>query len=126
MYAGYDPGYYWLAGIIAATTFFLSIFVQRYMHVLVARWMNVRVIKFKLWMFGASVHLEEVKGPCADFCIAGVGPVSAGIIGGIFIGIAELVLAYSKAETLVYGTLSWIGTSVNYFPRCIVSLNNSC
>jgi Zn-dependent protease/CBS domain-containing protein len=80
---------YAIAGILTAVVFFASLLAHELAHSLVALRYGLRVEKITLWIFGGVSQLSgEVPSPSAEVSIAGVGPLTSLVIGGILIGAA--------------------------------------
>lgn len=76
---------YWVAGIVGALGFFLSLFVHEMSHALMARRSGIGVRGITLWLLGGYAELErEPTTPGHQFVIAAVGPVSNLALGGVF------------------------------------------
>jgi Zn-dependent protease len=107
-----DPGrgavVYVLAGVVAAVLFLASILVHELAHALVARLKGVEVDAITLWLLGGVAELRsEPRSPGAEFAVAVVGPLSSGVLGGVF-GVAAFGLYAAGADTLTVGVASYL------------------
>ena len=107
----YGPGphpSYWVAAVVAAFLFFLSLLAHEGSHAVVARRHGVGVRSVTLWLFGGVAQLEgEAHTPGADFTIAAVGPGTSIGLAGLF-GAAQFLLEKSGASGLAVSVVSWL------------------
>jgi len=83
---------YVLAGILTTLVYFASLLAHEIAHSLMARRYGLTVKSITLWLFGGVSELSgEVPGPAAEARIAGVGPLTSLLLGGVFTGLAVLV-----------------------------------
>lgn len=76
---------YWIAGIVGALGFFLSLLVHEMSHALMAQRRGIGVRGITLWLLGGYAELDsEPTTPGQQFAIAAVGPVSNLALGAIF------------------------------------------
>ena len=95
---------YAIAAIVTAVAFFASLLAHELAHSLVARRFGLRVEKITLWVLGGVSRLSgEVPSPGAEVWIAGVGPLTSLVLGGIFIGAAVLFAGTGPARASVPG-----------------------
>ena len=95
---------YAIAAILTAVAFFASLLAHELAHSLVARRYGLRVEKITLWLLGGVSELSgEVPSPGAEVWIAGVGPLTSLVLGGIFIGAAVLFAGTGPAHASVPG-----------------------
>ena len=95
---------YAIAAIVTAVAFFASLLAHELAHSLVARRFGLRVEKITLWVLGGVSQLSgEVPSPGAEVWIAGVGPLTSLVLGGIFIGAAVLFAGTGPARASVPG-----------------------
>jgi Zn-dependent protease/CBS domain-containing protein len=95
---------YAVAGIVTAAVFFASLLAHELAHSLVARRYGLRVEKITLWILGGVSQLSgDVPGPGAEVWIAGVGPLTSLVLGGILIGAAVLFAGTGPARSSVPG-----------------------
>jgi Zn-dependent protease len=99
---------YWVAAVVAATLFFLSLLAHEGSHAVEARRRGVGVRSITLWLFGGVAQLEgEARDPGSDFAIAVVGPAMSIVLAGVF-ATAQLLVEQAGAHGLVVGVLSWL------------------
>jgi Zn-dependent protease/CBS domain-containing protein len=96
-------------GILATVLFFGSVLVHELAHAVVAQARGIRVQDITLFLFGGATRARvESRGPGDEFLIALVGPLTSGLLAGLFGIIAGLggeVLSRPLAGTLGY--LAW-------------------
>jgi Zn-dependent protease/CBS domain-containing protein len=93
--------------IVSALLFFGSVLVHELAHALVAQ--GIRVQDITLFLFGGATRARvESRGPGDEFLIALVGPLTSGLLAGLFGAVAGLggaVLSRPLAGT--FGYLAW-------------------
>ena len=103
--------------ILSAVLFFGSVLVHELAHALVAQARGIRVQDITLFLFGGATRARvESRGPGDEFLIALVGPLTSGILAGLFGIIAGLggdVLSRPLAGTLGY--LAWVNLVLAVF-----------
>jgi Zn-dependent protease/CBS domain-containing protein len=96
-------------GILATVLFFGSVLVHELAHALVAQARGIRVQDITLFLFGGATRARvESRGPGDEFLIALVGPLTSGLLAGLFGAVAGLggaVLSRPLAGT--FGYLAW-------------------
>jgi Zn-dependent protease/CBS domain-containing protein len=107
---------YAVAAILTAVVFFASLLAHELAHSLVALRYGLRVEKITLWIFGGVSQLSgDVPGPGAEVWIAGVGPLTSLVLGGIFLGAAGLFGGTHPASASVPGVfetaLAYLGVT---------------
>jgi Zn-dependent protease len=107
----YGPGphpAYWVAAVVAATLFFMSLLAHEGSHAVVARRHGVGVCSITLWLFGGVAQLDgDAPSPGADFTIAAVGPGMSILLAGVF-GCVQLLLERAGVGGLVVGVSTWL------------------
>jgi Zn-dependent protease/CBS domain-containing protein len=95
--------------ILATLLFFGSVLVHELAHALVSQARGIRVQDITLFLFGGATRAKvESRGPGDEFLIALVGPLTSGILAGLFGIVASLghdVLPRSLVGT--FGYLAW-------------------
>jgi Zn-dependent protease/predicted transcriptional regulator len=95
--------------IVSAVLFFGSVLVHELAHALVAQARGIRVQDITLFLFGGATRAKvDSRGPGDEFLIAVVGPLTSGILAGLFgivAGLGRDVLSPPLAGTLGY--LAW-------------------
>ena len=95
--------------IVSAVLFFGSVLVHELAHALVSQARGIRVLDITLFLFGGATRARvESRGPGDEFLIALVGPLTSGLLAGLFGIVASLgrdVLSRPLAGTLGY--LAW-------------------
>jgi len=105
---GHGIAVYLLAGLAAAVLFLASILVHELAHATVARANGVEVDAITLWLLGGVAELRsEPRSPGAEFAIAVVGPLSSGVLGGLF-GALAFGLSAAGVGTLTVGVASYL------------------
>jgi Zn-dependent protease/CBS domain-containing protein len=96
-------------GIGATVLFFGSVLVHELAHALVSEARGIRVQDITLFLFGGATRARvDTRGPGDEFLIALVGPLTSGLLAGLFGLLASLggdVLSRPVAGTLGY--LAW-------------------
>ena len=96
-------------GIGATVLFFGSVLVHELAHALVSEARGIRVQDITLFLFGGATRARvESRGPGDEFLIALVGPLTSGLLAGLFGIVARLggdMLSAPLAGTLGY--LAW-------------------
>lgn len=111
-YPNSTPGYarsaYWMAALATVVAFFGSILIHELAHAVVARRHGVSVEGITLWLLGGVAQLRgEASSPSAEFRIAGVGPLSSGLLAAAFWGLSW-ASAQLGATPLVQDVLLWL------------------
>jgi Zn-dependent protease/predicted transcriptional regulator len=96
-------------GVLSAVLFFGSVLVHELAHALVAQARGIRVQDITLFLFGGATRAKvDSRGPGDEFLIALVGPLTSGLLAGLFGIVASLgrdLLSRPLAGTLGY--LAW-------------------
>ena len=72
-------------GILATVLFFGSVLVHELAHALVSQARGIRVQDITLFLFGGATRAKvESRGPGDEFLIALVGPLTSGLLAGLF------------------------------------------
>jgi Zn-dependent protease/CBS domain-containing protein len=95
--------------ILSAVLFFGSVLIHELAHALVSQARGIRVQDITLFLFGGATRAKvESRGPGDEFLIALVGPLTSGILAGLFgvvAGLGREVLSRPLAGT--FGYLAW-------------------
>jgi Zn-dependent protease/CBS domain-containing protein len=113
-YPNWDPALYWVVGALIALLFFGSVLAHELSHALVARRYGLKVKEITLFIFGGAATLEgETKRPLDEALIAGVGPLTSLLIGGILLGIDAIIKQPQMAA--ITGWLGFINLTLGFF-----------
>jgi Zn-dependent protease len=97
---------YALASVITTIVFFASLLAHELAHSFVARRYGLTVESITLFLFGGISQLSgEVPSPSAEVWIAGVGPLTSLLLGGVFLGGAVLLAGTSPAHASLPGVV---------------------
>jgi Zn-dependent protease/predicted transcriptional regulator len=92
--------------IVSAVLFFGSVLVHELAHAVVSQARGIRVQDITLFLFGGATRARvESRGPGDEFLIALVGPLTSGLLAGLFGIVAGLGLSRPLAGT--FGYLAW-------------------
>jgi Zn-dependent protease len=95
--------------ILATVLFFGSVLVHELAHALVSQARGIRVQDITLFLFGGATRTKvESRGPGDEFLIALVGPLTSGLLAGLFgivAGLGSDLLSRPLAGT--FGYLAW-------------------
>jgi Zn-dependent protease/CBS domain-containing protein len=95
--------------IVSAVLFFGSVLVHELAHALVSQARGIRVLDITLFLFGGATRARvESRGPGDEFLIALVGPLTSGLLAGLFgivAGLGRDLLSRPLAGT--FGYLAW-------------------
>lgn len=106
---GHSAWAYWALALLAAVVFLASLLAHELAHAIVARRNGVEVDGITLWMLGGVARLHsEARSPGAEVRIAGVGPLTSAVAGGVFLGLAVWLDAL-HASRLVVEAVAWLG-----------------
>lgn len=107
-YGGGSHPVYWVAAVVAATLFLLSLLLHEGSHAVVARRHQVGVRSITLWLFGGVAQLEgEALGPGADFSIAAAGPGTSIALSGVFAAV-QVGMQHLGAAPLAVDVPRWL------------------
>jgi Zn-dependent protease/CBS domain-containing protein len=107
-YGGGSHPTYWVAALVAAVLFFVSLLAHELAHAVVARHNGIGVRSITLWLFGGVAQLEgDALDPGADFRIAAVGPATSLVLAGVFAA-TEAIGAAAGVHGLALGVPAWL------------------
>ncbi|MER6532930.1 site-2 protease family protein [Streptomyces sp900105755] len=99
---------YWGLGVLTAVVFLGSLLAHELAHAVVARRNGVEVEGITLWMLGGAARLRgEAPSPAAELRIAGAGPITSLLAGGVLVG-AAVGLDALHASGLVVEAVAWL------------------
>jgi Zn-dependent protease/CBS domain-containing protein len=104
-------------GIVSALLFFGSVLVHELAHALVSQARGIRVQDITLFLFGGATRARvESRGPRDEFLIALVGPLTSGLLAGLFALAAGLSgNPASRPLAGTFGYLAWINLVLAIF-----------
>jgi Zn-dependent protease len=123
--AGYFPqaypdqptSLYWMAGLLAAVLFFLSVITHELSHSFMAIRSGIKIPEITLFIFGGMARLSEEAGdPKTEFKIAIVGPMTSLFLALAF-WLIRNTLSGDQPSILVeiFGYLAWINVALAMF-----------
>lgn len=105
---GHDSLAYWLAGVVAAIFFLLSLLAHELAHAVVAQRLGVKVDGITLWLFGGVARIRgQALSARAETAITAVGPVTSLVLAAVF-WLVGLLLGASAGD-LAGATGRWLG-----------------
>ncbi len=117
-YPGFAISSYWIVGLIATLLFFASVLIHELSHAFVANRLGEQVSRITLFIFGGMAHLSgEPEKPAVEFKVAGAGPLTSLILGGVFWGVQQAIPS-APAFTLwkaVFRYLAYINVALALF-----------
>jgi Zn-dependent protease len=107
---GHSSQAYWIAALSAAGLFLGSLVMHELSHAIAARRLaGVEVQDITFWLFGGVARIRgELPTPRLQLLVAGIGPLTSLALGGVFLGMAVLLVQLG-AGGLVAGTVLWLG-----------------
>ncbi len=106
-----QPGWhYWVAGVLGALLFFVSLLLHELSHSVVARALRVPVLGITLFLFGGvSTMAAEPDDAWKEIKIAAAGPLMSFLLAGFFVGAAFVGVIQALPSPLVAHTLGYLG-----------------
>ena len=106
---GHSDGSYWVAGIVGALFFFVSLLAHEVGHALVARREGIGVEGISLWLLGGVAKLEhEADNAGAELRIAGIGPLTSFAVGVVFWFFHEALSGGTGLTELYVELFGWL------------------
>src|SRR5918996_304636 len=129
--AGYFPqaypdqpmSLYWMAGLLAAVLFFLSVITHELSHSFMAIRSGIRIPEITLFIFGGMARLsEDARDPKTELKIAIVGPLTSFALAAVF-WLIRSGLTGDQPSILVeiFGYLAWINAASDLPIRQLIS-----
>jgi Zn-dependent protease/CBS domain-containing protein len=110
VFPGWSTATYWIAGVIVSIMLFVSVLIHEICHSLVAINRGLKVDSIVLFIFGGVSNIEtEPQSAWVEFIMAGAGPASSLVLGGIFLGISYLIRIPGQSVTPLEGVLFYLG-----------------
>ncbi|MDP9094662.1 MAG: site-2 protease family protein [Actinomycetota bacterium] len=101
---GHATATYWLAGLLTATIFLITLLAHEFAHALTARHFRIGVRGITLWLLGGFTELDgESPSPRAEVLVAAAGPATS-----IGLGAMSGALAWATGSGLLSAALSWL------------------
>jgi Zn-dependent protease/predicted transcriptional regulator len=108
---GYSTSSYWVAGVLAAIVFLMSITAHELGHSVVAQRRCIRVRSITLWLFGGVAQLDRRPQTWRDeLAVALAGPAVSVSVGIGSMALAALVWSTSGSG-LAAAALAWLGST---------------
>jgi len=118
-YPGYARHSYWIVGLAATLLFFASVLIHELAHAWMGNHLGERVDRITLFIFGGMAHLSgEPDNPRTEFEVAGVGPLTSLLLGGIFWAIAQAIpgaAGHGPLWEAVFRYLAYINVALALF-----------
>jgi Zn-dependent protease len=106
---GHSDGSYWVAGVVGALFFFVSLLAHEVGHALVARREGIGVEGISLWLLGGVAKLEhEADNAGAELRIAAIGPLTSFAVGVVFWFFHEAVSGGTGLTELYVELFGWL------------------
>jgi Zn-dependent protease len=100
LFPGWTTAAYWTSGIILAVLLFISVLIHELCHSLVAKNRGMKVNSIVLFIFGGVSNIDSEPGKAwVEFIMAGAGPLSSLILGGILYGVYFALTASGQQNT---------------------------
>src|SRR6202050_4452914 len=100
---------YGVAALVTAVAYMASLLAHELAHSLVARRNGVQVEGITLWLLGGVSRLQgEIPSPGAEVRVAGVGPLTSLVLGGVF-SLVAWGLGSSGTGGVAVAALAWLG-----------------
>lgn len=107
-YPGHSVVLYWALALLTSVVFLASLLAHELAHAVVAHRNGVEVDGITLWMLGGAARLHsEAPSPAAELRIAGVGPLTSALLGGLLAGLAVWLDAL-HASGLAVEAVAWL------------------
>lgn len=108
---------YWMAGLLAAVLFFLSVIAHELSHSFMAIRSGIRIPEITLFIFGGMARLsEDARDPKTELKIAIVGPLMSFALAGVFWLIRNgLSGGQPSIFVEIFRYLSWINVALGVF-----------
>ena len=113
---GWSTAEHWLIGAATSLLFFVSVLVHELSHSVLAINRGIPVKGITLFIFGGISQIaREAQRPFVEFIIAGIGPLSSFILGGLFLGLYVVIRDTSAHLGEMAFTLAFINFSLGIF-----------
>ena len=113
---GWSTAEHWLIGAVTSLLFFVSVLVHELSHSVLAINRGIPVKGITLFIFGGISQIaREAQRPFVEFIIAGIGPFSSFLLGGLFLGLYVVTKDMSTHLSEMAFTLSFINFSLGIF-----------
>jgi Zn-dependent protease/predicted transcriptional regulator len=90
-HANWSSAQQWGVGVATSVLFFVSLLFHELSHSVVAQHYKIRVVSITLYIFGGLSSIErEASTAGQEFSIAAAGPLSSGLLAGVFFGVTKL------------------------------------
>jgi len=111
------PGFYWLAGLVAALLFFGSILLHELAHAFAARRYGIETPEITLFLFGGVSQMRaEPARPAAELVIAIAGPLTSVLLALLFWAIGTgLPDDSAPMLAVVCRYLTWVNAALAVF-----------
>jgi Zn-dependent protease/CBS domain-containing protein len=110
---------YWIVAVVSALLLFASVIVHELAHSLIAKHQGIPVKNITLFVLGGVSSLEEEpRSPGREALMAGAGPLSSLVLGGVALGVGRALRTpeTARAILLYLGSVNILLGAFNLLP----------
>jgi Zn-dependent protease/CBS domain-containing protein len=110
LYPGWSVKTYWIVGTVLSIMLFISVLIHELCHSLVAINRGMKVSSIVFFIFGGVSNIEkEPESAGVEFLMAAAGPFSSAVLGGLLMGLAQLLNGNQSVSDPVVATIFYLG-----------------